>query len=471
MHTPTQFERGHLLRRGSARRLRRHLLGLVLGLAGLVAVVPATATAAPACTRFAGTNGDDAGAGTPESPFRTAATLVSRLAPGDVGCLLPGVYAETLAIRAGGEPGRPIRLQSSPDGRATLRGRLWIADSANDVVVSDLLLDGRNDQQLPSPTVNGDRVAFYDNEVTNFNAPSICFVLGHRDWGIARETVLERNRIHNCGALPVTNLHHGVYVSDARDVRIVDNLIYDNADMGIQLYPDAQNTLVANNVIDGNGVGIIFSGAGGIASSGNRVVDNVITNSIVRFNVESWYPAGTPVGVDNLVSRNCIWNGAQGNVAPYAGYTVTGTVAADPLYVDRAAKNFALRPGSPCAGMGPTSAATPLGSVLPGAAPAPSGSSSGGSPVAPREPKQPQRSEPKPKPAGSAKRVKVAKQGKPLFVHRGGKIRILWGGRYRTSTELRSFVTSRGISYARWSKRHADAAAVLRSGRLPANRR
>ena len=71
--------------------------------------------------------------------------------------------------------------------------------------------------------------------------------------------MIERNRIHNCGQLPPTNHHHGIYVEASDGARITDNWIYDNADRGIQLFPDAQGTYVARNVIDGNGQGVIFS--------------------------------------------------------------------------------------------------------------------------------------------------------------------------------------------------------------------
>jgi hypothetical protein len=46
--------------------------------------------------------------------------------------------------------------------------------------------------------------------------------------------------------------------------------IYDNADRGSHLYPDADDTLVANNITDGKGEGTIFSGLGDQASSDNE---------------------------------------------------------------------------------------------------------------------------------------------------------------------------------------------------------
>jgi len=303
-----------------------------------------------ACTKYAGPTGSDTAAGTLAAPFRTAQNLVNKLAAGETGCLLPGTYTESVTFRTGGAAGAPITLTSAGE-RASVVGRMWIADSANDVVVSNLRLDGRT-ASAPSPTVNGDRVTFRNNEVTNANT-NICFVLGDGEgpYGIAVSPTIAGNRIHHCGRLPAANHDHGIYVEASRGAVITDNVIYDNADRGIQLYPDAQNSVITGNVIDGNGSGIIFSGDFGISSNGNVVRGNVISNSVLRYNVEAWYPSGNPIGTGNLLATNCVWNGAKGNLDGQPGYTASGTVVADPLFVDRAGKDFRLRAGSPCASL------------------------------------------------------------------------------------------------------------------------
>ena len=134
---------------------------------------------------------------------------------------------------------------------------------------------------------------------------------------------------------------------------ITNNYIFDNADRGIPLYPDAQGSTIANNVIDGNGEGIIFSGDSGLASSNNVARRNIISNSRVRYNLESWWPNGNPVGTGNLASDNCLWNGTQGNVADQVGFTASNNVVANPGYADRTGGNFALSSSSACAGFGP----------------------------------------------------------------------------------------------------------------------
>jgi parallel beta-helix repeat protein len=326
--------------------------------------------AAVSCDRYAATSGSDAAAGTATAPFRTAQKLADSLTAGQTGCLVAGVYSESLRLNHGGSVGNPIRLTSAPGGRATLVGRLYVPDTSNDVTFADLNLDGTNSSNLSSPMVTGDRITFTGNDVTD-NHTSICFGLGSAGWGTAVDVVIDNNRIHDCGRLPATNHDHGVYVESTRNAAITNNYIYDNADRGIQLYPDAQGTRIANNVIDGNGEGILFSGDSGLASSNNVATRNIVSNATVRYNVESWWPLGNPVGTGNLAADNCLWNGSAGNVAEQVGFSAVGNTVANPLYADRSAKNFQLRSDSPCLGYGPASPTVAAPPPPPAPAPAP----------------------------------------------------------------------------------------------------
>ena len=335
--------------------------GFLAGMLALLALaVAAHAVAAGAvtppdgCAGVASLSGSDGNAGTLDRPYRTVQTLVDSLAPGEVGCLRGATYVEHVVVERGGEPGAPIVISSYPGEGATLLGRLQINDGADFVTVSSLTLDGRNEQHLPSPSVNGDDVDFIGNDVTTDNT-AICFDLGPTTYGRAYDTLIQSNRVHHCGTLPATNLEHGMYVEHATGASILDNLIYANADRGIQLYPDAQETYVGGNVIDGNGVGVLIGGGvedfGEQASSGNVIEHNLITNSTDRYNVESHW-GGALVGTGNVVRRNCIFGGARAGdgqgVAAADGFTTEDNLLADPLYQDRDAADFRLRAGSPC---------------------------------------------------------------------------------------------------------------------------
>lgn len=325
---------------------------LALVLAALVAVsalsgTPVATGLPPSsrCDAVASPSGSDRAPGTAAAPFRTPRRLLQALGPGRTGCLRAGSFREDLTVRRSGRPGAPLTLRSYPGERAVLRGRLWIAGDW--VTVSGLGLDGRNATRLPSPTVTGDDATFLGNDVTNHHT-TICFDLGFPGYGRADDTLIRGNRIHDCGELPATNEHHGIYVALATDTRIVANLIYDNSDRGVQLYPDAQRTTITGNVIDGNGEGIIFSGGPRRGSSGTVVRGNVIANSRVRRNVEWFYEPGEPAGRNNVVEGNCLWGGrlerGNGSVqTPTRGFVARGNTVVKPRYVNRSAGDFRVR--------------------------------------------------------------------------------------------------------------------------------
>lgn len=249
-----------------------------------------------------------------------AARFVRSLRSGQTGCLRGVTYRADAGIKFT----RPnVTLRSRPGKRATVVGRVWIARGANRVTIRNLNLDGRNPKDQASPVVNANRARFRNNDVTNRHT-GICFVIGDDDYGHATGTVIRGNRIHGCGRLPATNHDHGIYVAHASRTKIVNNRIYRNADRGIQLYPDADHTLVKGNVISRNGQGIIFSGNSNHVSEHNLVQGNVIKNSMIRWNVD-WNWRGDRVGSGNILRRNCIYGGVRdsgngGIRTPFRGF-------------------------------------------------------------------------------------------------------------------------------------------------------
>jgi Right handed beta helix region len=290
------------------------------------------------CNRWASPTGNDSAPGTKKQPLRTVQKLVDGLAPGESGCLLAGTYTEDVSIRRGGSNGKPVTLRGASGVTATIRGRFWIADSANWVVVTHLHLNGMNAGHLPSPTVNGDHATFTDNDVTNDHMGGLgdgdgtCFLLGdpYGTWGHAWYATITRNSIHDCGTS--NNLNHGVYVGSSYYAQIAGNWIYNNADRGIQLSPNAQHTLIRNNVIAGNGEGIIFSGNSTYASSDNLVTHNIIVYSRIRWDVEYYWGSGS-VGTNNVVTENCLYGGYRGDLLePQIGYTATANLVVQPVF-------------------------------------------------------------------------------------------------------------------------------------------
>jgi hypothetical protein len=316
---------------GSA--LVRPILGAAVAITAWLLLLSSPAAAAASCDRLAATDGSDSNPGTAAAPFRTAQRLADSLSPGQSGCLRSGTYTNGVRIATS-----DVTLTSYPGERATISGKTYVTKDGDRVTISFLnLVSGSGTGQF----VNGTDDVFDNVDVTSNNTEN-CFIIGSDDpnYGRTEGLIIEHSRIHNCGQLnPDTNQDHGIYVAHADNTVIRDNWIYDNADRGVQLYPDARGTHVYGNVIDGNGEGVTISGDDGTASSDNVIENNVISNSKIRWNVESYWGGGV-VGTNNVVRNNCLLasNGDSyynhgGGIVPGAdrGFTTFGntTVSSD----------------------------------------------------------------------------------------------------------------------------------------------
>jgi glycosyltransferase involved in cell wall biosynthesis len=345
LRSATGAEPGPELKQPRKARAAAAIGSVIASICALVALVfagTASGAAVGSCAKVASPSGNDSAPGTAGRPYATAQRLVNALAPGETGCLRAGTYREDLTLAT-----RGTGLTSYPGDQATLAGRLRV--TADQVTVERLTLDGRNARDLPSPTINADDVVFRRNDVSSRDS-GICFILGSLTE--VRHPVIKRNRIHDCGR-PGGIPDHGIYMQHVNGARIVRNTIYDNAERGIKIGPNSQRALIRGNVIDGNPIGLNFSGNGSSASSGNVVTRNVISNSTGYWNVQSYWPG--PVGRGNVVSRNCL-HGAnpdphyneRGGISDGPGFAAVGNLTASPAYVNRQAKDFRLRRDSMC---------------------------------------------------------------------------------------------------------------------------
>jgi hypothetical protein len=332
---------------------RNILLGLLTTaiLAGLALFAGSSAEASVTCSRYASPNGNDNSSGSLEAPFRTAQRLVSSLQPGETGCLRQGTYTPTgtyvFTMPRGGTPSAPITVTSYPGERATIQGITQIPAGANYVTLSDMNFEGSAGMQTVKIYSTGVHVE--NNDITNNWSSGSCMMLGSNSAGQALQPVISGNVFHGCGSLADGNKDHGIYAANVMEGRIVNNLFFDTAAYAIQLYPNAQRTTFAHNVINGSAPsvrgGLVFGGDEYTASSENVVEQNVIAFATTYDITTSW---GGATGSGNVARNNCLYGGGQGNLANGGGMVAANNLNADPRFVDSSADDFRLESDSAC---------------------------------------------------------------------------------------------------------------------------
>lgn len=353
------------------------VLVLVLAVVAIGLASPAGAT--EICARWAASSGSDANDGSRTRPVATIRTLAAKLSPGETGCLVNGTSVSTAGgwgiLTKGGMPDAPITIRSEPGGRATILGQIHIPLSISDVVIRDLDIVGPRTLSQGSTLVivDGHRTSLLGNDITH--PRGVCVDVGHvNGWDGAdatpptRDFVLDGNRVHDCGMDPnnvfsqTDSGAHGIYMVHTRNARITNNVVYRNRWRGLQTWPKADGTVIANNVFDQNATHVNIGSSlteGGPWYSSNTVVrDNIMTNRVTDYrpeknpaNIYGNFPAA-PETYGNTAFGNCIDN--RGGAATGGnGIHVGANTIANAVYVDRAAGDFRLAAGSPCAGKGP----------------------------------------------------------------------------------------------------------------------
>jgi hypothetical protein len=277
--------------------------------------------------------------------------LVAALRPGQTGCLLSGRFEEDVRIARKGRANKRMTLRAAPDARATICGAVEFKSTAAYWRLTRLQIDGSCSTQN-TVHIYGNHITLDHNDVTNRRSAQSCVMLGDHGYGLAHDAMLHHNRIHDCGTGD-SRFFHGIYANAPRNAQITDNYIYANSGYGIQLYPDAQETLVERNVIDGNITegGLVFSGETPYASSHNLVAHNIFSRNGDYGVGSSW---GTRVGTGNVAKANCFWKNAKSAFAPDGvGYVRKGNIDANPGFIARNAWDYRLRRRSPCRTMQP----------------------------------------------------------------------------------------------------------------------
>lgn len=296
------------------------------------------------CDRYAAPYGaDERRGGTRDRPFRSVPRLTRSLRVGETGCLLPGRYRhdDPAQLR------RPRTTLVGIDGRARIDGAVWIAERARGAEIRGLDITASDSIYFIPIKIQADRARLVGNRIRGSRSTT-CVLIGstRRAHGVR----IEQNWIHHCGRRG--KLDHLIYVQDSVRTAIRRNVLTDNrGGWGVHLYPDADRSIVEDNVIDGNLGGVIFGGDGSRTSDDNVVRANVITFSSARWNVEgSW---NERAGSGNVAHDNCLYSegpGAPSGIGREYGFEVGVNVTESPYAVRRQGERR-FQPTSQCAAL------------------------------------------------------------------------------------------------------------------------
>lgn len=281
----------------------------------------------------------------------TAQALLASLSSGQVGCLRGGTYTASGSYVLDFSKSS-VMITSYPSERALLIGVMVVRSGASGSRLAGVAVEGTGGSTGQTNTIQVLGAADFvieDSDITNAWRGRSCVVLGDGSAGVAVRPVIRRNRFHECGNLANGNKDHAIYAANVVDAKITENLFWNSAAYALHLYPNAQRTVFAHNVVDGGSPsvtgGVILGGDSGAASSGNIVEYNVISYS-TRYNIESWW--GGAVGSGNVARSNCVFGGGLGDIDATNGFASQNNLVAQPLFVSRAGRDYHLRADSPC---------------------------------------------------------------------------------------------------------------------------
>ena len=295
--------------------------------------------------RYVSTKGSDSNDGSACSPWATIQNAANNAQPGMTIHVAPGTYTVGSTIT------------SNPAGTATSRIR-YISDvqwGAQIVSSADPIWDnGGAYVDIMGFDISGGGASYtgihtqgnYDrsigNRIHDFGSTGCVAGAGVMIGGGATNQSAIANMIYNIGPLPPAvpgcNLIHGIYVSTAGAI-IENNITFNNAAKGIQLWGTPTDCVVANNTSFHNQDGMVLGndGAGG-SSLDNSVISNNITYANVRYGLYESGSLGTHNQyLNNLISSNCTDPKACDDPRTQV-HTITGrltnTVTADPQFVN-----------------------------------------------------------------------------------------------------------------------------------------
>ncbi|MEZ4270050.1 MAG: right-handed parallel beta-helix repeat-containing protein [Myxococcota bacterium] len=343
-------------------------LSLILGVTVLAVGSPLFAK-----SYYVSPNGNDAAAGTLESPLRTIQKAADSAGPGDTIYLREGTFSEGVWFVRGGEEGRPIVLRNYP-GEHPVIDRGWAGDgvqlwSTNRAVtpVAWVVIEGLEIRN------SGAGINFYSGHNLIFRNNHV----HHADQGIhgnGHHILYDGNlithtdeRCKHCSKEGQENIwNHGIYQSGTH-ITIVNNIFLYHGGSGVHMaaypynpdkdiapeYRGGTDWVISNNLF-------AFNNAPGIWVWQPGAKGAVIQNNVFYDNAQNSFPyngiAFQSAGSGHIIRNNLFYHTANKQAISHdesSGlYVASNNLFEKPLLTDPTGFDFRPTDNSPVGGKG-----------------------------------------------------------------------------------------------------------------------
>jgi len=299
--------------------------------------------------------GSDSADGSAQHPWATIQYAADAVVAGDMVHVAPGTYKGAISSDASGTSSARIVFVSDTKWGAKIRttgvDTAWNNDGDYVSIQGfDVSGDGRTGilNNGSYGFITGNYVHDIPANNTGSNGGS---GINTGDYG-SSGTVIMDNRVQRIGNYTNPDDSHsvqGIYISNAK-VTVQNNIVGQIEAYGIHCWHAAVGGTITNNVVFASGASGVVVGDGD--SPGGVVADNfVVSNNILLKNTDYGINNSGSVGTHNQYLNNCISGNGRGDTDLDSGNTATGTVTADPQFVNfqlDGTGDYHLKAGSPC---------------------------------------------------------------------------------------------------------------------------